>query len=167
MGPTPDAPPKPAPAGRGRARSASASGSLDRRTLILSGAVLAGVILVGLVVVAVTVDPGPRRDTQGQAPPEGARPHIIPRPGEGAAPTDGGDRGGWEQLTLFALILGSIGAIGVVVFRGGSQARANRAAWRAAGTSDADGAVDTVGTHTVAVPRAPPATAGEDVPPEG
>ena len=125
-----------------RTRSASASGDFSRKTLILSALALGLVLVLGVAVVALTTDSSPRRDTQGQTPEAGgSKPHIIPRPGDGQAPQSPGDRGGWEQLTLFTVMLGAMAGIGVVIFRGGRKARANRARWLAAGTSGRDGAL--------------------------
>lgn len=117
---------------------AAATESAERRSFLLAGLVLAAVILVGVVVVAATsaTDPGPRRDTQGQlGEDDGAKPHIIPRPGEGEAPDDPGDRGGWEQLSLFGLLVVAIAGIGLVIFRGSRRTRAGRQAWRAAAST--------------------------------
>lgn len=84
----------------------------ERRAFVVAGAVLFGVIAVLGVVATFTMDGGgPRpastspiagdRDAGGQA---------IPRPGEGKAPEDAGDRGGAVQLALagglFAVVLG-------------------------------------------------------------
>lgn len=114
----------------------------DRRALWAAGLLLVGVIFAGTLVAAATLDGGPRRDTQGQLTEEGgAKPHIIPRPNEGRAPQDPGDPGGWEQLALLGTIVVALGAITVVVARGGRRARANRAAWLAAGRSGHDGAL--------------------------
>ena len=125
-----------------RTRSASASGDFSRKTLILSALALGLILVLGVAVVALTADSGPRQDTQGQTPEAGGpKPHIIPKPGEGQAPQDSGDRGGWEQLGLFGVMLGAMVGFGVVIFRGGRKARANRAQWVAAGTSGRDGAL--------------------------
>lgn len=132
-----------------RTRSAFEAGRNDRRTLILAAGLLAGVIIAGMVVVALSVDEGPRTDTQGQlAEQGGAKPHIIPRPNDGHPPEDPGDRGGWEQLSLFGVLAVAIVGIGVMVFRGGRSARANRAAWRAAAATGRDGALDRDGHPT-------------------
>ncbi len=125
-----------------RTRSAAASGDFSRKTLVLSALALGLVLVIGVGVVALTTDSGPRQDTQGQTPEAGgSKPHIIPRPGDGQPPQNPGDRGGWEQLTLFTMMLGAMLGIGVVIFRGGRKARANRAQWLAAGTSGQDGAL--------------------------
>ena len=123
-----------------RVRSASATGDFSRRTLVLSALALGLVLVLGVAIVALTTDPGPRQDTQGQLREAGgSKPHIIPRPGEGHAPKNPGDPGGWEQLTLFAVMLGGMVGIGVVIFWGGRKARANRAQWIAAGATGRDG----------------------------
>lgn len=86
----------------------------ERRGFVLAGAVLFGIIAVLGVVITFTTPDGPRRDTNAQLQEQGgAKPHIIPRPSEGTAPTDSGDRGGWLQLglagLLFASVLGGMG----------------------------------------------------------
>lgn len=112
----------------------------DRRTLIVSALALVIVIVGGMAIVAITTDTGPRKDTQGQLAEEGgAKPHIIPRPGEGQAPSAPNERGGSEQLALFGLMMVAMVGIGVVVFRGGKRARAGRAEWLAAGRTGHDG----------------------------
>lgn len=119
-------------------------GQVDRRTVIGAAVLLAVAIIGGTVAVAVFVDDGPRRDTQGQlAEDGGAKPHIIERPNSGTAPQDPGDRGGWAQLGLLALIVAAVTAIGLIALRGGAKARAGRAAWRAAAESGRDGAAST------------------------
>lgn len=103
-----------------------------RRSYVLAALVLAVVILGGVVAVTVTADEGPRQDTQGRLSEDGgARPRTIPRPGEGKAPENPGDRGGWEQLALFGVMLGAMAGIGVVIFRGGRRGRTGRQEWLA------------------------------------
>ena len=100
-------------------------------------------IVGGIVAVSVSVDDGPRRDTQGQLEEAGgAKPHIIERPNSGKPPENPGDRGGWEQLGLLALIVVAVVGIGYAAVRGGRKARAGRAAWRAAAATGRDGAID-------------------------
>ena len=136
------------PAAKPVRRSPSQTGNYDRRTLIWSALLLTAVIVVGVGLVAANVKEGPRQDTQGQLTEEGgAKPHIIPRPNDGHRPTNNGDRGGWEQLALMGLIMGSMAGIGVVVFYGGRKARANRALWRAAGETGLDGVIDPLAPH--------------------
>ncbi len=153
MGPTPKSP-------AGRIGSATASGTLDRRTIVASALVLLVVLIGGIALVSVSVDSGPRQDTRDQLTEDGGtKPHIIPRPGDGQAPEDAGDLGGWGQLSLFGLILGSMAGIGVVIFRGGRKARAGRAAWTAAAATGHDGAVDGRG-HAIDDPEPAGSRAG-------
>jgi len=115
------------------------------------------VLIVGVVAVAATVSDGPRRDTQNQlAENGGAKPHIIPRPDDGHAPTGAGDRGGWEQLALMGLMTAAVVGIGLVIFRGGRKARENRAAWREAGRSGVDGALESNAASPAKAPSPPP-----------
>lgn len=73
----------------------------------------------------------------------GGRPSIIPNPAEGQAPSSPEEPGGWMQIALFGVLALALGGIGYAIFRGGSTARANRAAWRAAAATGRDGAADT------------------------
>jgi hypothetical protein len=123
--------------------SSGRDGSLDRRTVVLSAVLLAVAIVGGTALVATLADDGPARDPAEQLTDEAApRPRIIPRPNEGRAPEEPGDRGGWAQLTLLGLIVVSLAGIAVVVVRGSGAARARRAEWRAAADSGVDGALD-------------------------
>ncbi len=141
--PTPSTPTN-NPARTPTARTPSArtsSGSLDRRTIVLSGLLLAVAIIGGIVAVTVTSDEGDRRVNQlepGEIPPAQA----IPQPGRGRPPQDPGDRGGWEQVGLLGLLVVAVAGIATVIFRGGRTARDNRARWRAAGASGRDGALE-------------------------
>lgn len=111
----------------------------------MAAVVLVVVLLGGVALVTVLSDSGPRRDTQGQLREKGgAKPHIIVRPNSGVAPTNPGDRGGWEQLALFGVLGVAIVGIGVAVFRSGGRARAGRRAWNAAAATGRDGAIDEV-----------------------
>lgn len=121
----------------------SRSGTLDRRTVVLSAVLLVLAIVGGTALVATLADDGPTRDPAEQLTDAGAAaPAIIPRPNEGRAPEDPGDRGGWAQLALLGLIVGSVAGIAVVVVRGSGASRARRAAWLAAAESGRDGALD-------------------------
>ncbi len=113
------------------ARRPGAGGAPDKRMMIAAALVLFGAIVIGIVAVSASVDTGPRKDTQGQQPETAGQPHIIPRPNEGVAPKDGGDRGGWEQITLMAVVVASVLLIGVLALRGGKRAKAGREAWMA------------------------------------
>lgn len=103
----------------------------QRKSFLLAGLVLLLVILVGVVAVTlVSEDNGAASDDQSEKIRDGeTRPGIVPRPGEGTAPEEPGDRGGWAQLALFALMLGAMVAIAVVVVRGTKRTRAGRQAW--------------------------------------
>jgi len=151
MGPmgSPDAPTSPRHAPPG-------VGGFDRRTLVLSAALLLAVVVGGVVAVAATSD-GARGQAEevrdGDIPPAAA----IPRPGRGRAPESAGDRGGAGQIGLFAVMVVAVAGIGVVVFRGGRTARANRAKWSVAGASGHDGALD----HQPPATRPPPGGSAE------
>ncbi len=130
--PAPTASPAPAP------RTTRRGGELDRRTVVLAALVLFGSLVIGIIAMAVFADPG-----STPAPSDAGAPHIIDKPNSGTAPTRSGDRGGAEQLLLLGGIVVAVGAIGYVVFRGGSSAKANRERWKAAADSGRDGALDT------------------------
>lgn len=142
----------------------TATAQPTRRTLVLSALALVLVVLGGAAVVSLTGDAG-----SGTRPPrsagEQARPASIPKPGEGTAPRRASDRGGSEQLAVLALMVGGIAVIGLVVFRGGAQARAGRRLWREAASAGHDGTVDgrghLVGSEGADASRPPP------VPPAG
>ena len=129
-----------APAAAGRPSSGrDATSTVSRTQLRLAAALLFGAILAGVVAFALLTDPGAPSQPSG-------KPAIIPAPNEGTAPTDPGDRGGWEQLTLLGVVIVVVAGIGVFAVRGrGAGARPSRAAWEAAGASDHDGAVTEVG----------------------
>lgn len=114
----------------------------DRRTLVVSALALIVVIVGGMAIVAITTDAKAetRKDTQGQLQEQGGgKPHIIPLPNEGVAPSSPNERGGSEQLALFGFVMLAITGIGFVIFRGGKRAQAGRAEWRAAGRTGHDG----------------------------
>jgi len=137
-------------------RSIGATPGFDRRALWLSAGLLLVAIVGGVVAVTVTSDGGDRKENriqEGEIPPAEA----IPQPGRGRAPEKPGDRGGSEQLGLLAVMLAAVAGISVVIFRGGKNARANRAQWMAAGVDATDEKVDEVSTAPD-TPDGPPST---------
>lgn len=129
---TPTAPPTPTPVPTRRREA------FDRKTIWLSALVLFGSLVVGIALMAIFADPG---DTAQPTTTNDGSPHIIDRPNSGTKPTNPGDRGGWEQLAVLGGIIVVLGGIAYVAFRGGSQAKANRDRWKAAGESGQDGAL--------------------------
>lgn len=108
----------------------TAQGDQERRSFLLAGLLLLGVILIGVLVITVTTDGSASNDARTEEIRDGeARPGIIPQPGEGTAPEQPGDRGGWEQLALFGVILVGLAVIAFVVVRGTKRARGGRQAW--------------------------------------
>lgn len=96
---------------------------IRRRTLAISAAVLAVVVVLGVVAVAGT-EYGSRDDRDVELEEQGgAKPHIIPRPDEGQAPEDPGDRGGWAQLLVLGLVVAGLGLIVVLIWRSGRAGR--------------------------------------------
>lgn len=122
----------------------------SRKTFLLSGLAMAGLLLVGTVLVAVfyTGNSEPMGDlpenrvaavevVTGQeagtpAAPVAERPSSLPRPGEGQAPKEAGDPGGWAQLLIFGLLAVAMLFIGSMIFVGGRKVQAKRATWVAA-----------------------------------
>jgi len=148
-----------APAKTVRPGSNAARGEFSTRTLVLSALALALVLVGGVVFVSATTDGGaPATGRTAVAPDGSVKPESIPLPDSGKAPTTPGERGGWEQLTLFGVMLGGMLAIGVVVFRGGKKAKAGKQLWLAAAASGHDGAVDRHGDldPSIHVGPAPP-----------
>ena len=95
----------------------------DRKTLWLSALAMVVILLGGLAVTTVILDSGPDKTAKVDVTDSsGAKPVSIPQPNSGTAPKTAGDRGGWEQLTVFGLMLGAMLGIGVVVFHGGKSA---------------------------------------------
>jgi hypothetical protein len=56
----------------------------------------------------------------------GERPGIIPKPGEGHAPTDPGEPGGWEQIALFFALVTALGVIVLLIVRSTRRAAGRR-----------------------------------------
>jgi hypothetical protein len=134
----PAAPKKP-PARRAEA------GQIPRRMFVMSALVLFGALVIGIGAIAVFSDPGaPSKDANEQD----ATPHIITQPNSGTEPESSGDRGGTAQLLLMAGMCAAIVGIGVVAFRGGKGAKANRERWKAAGQTGTDGALDLAAAPT-------------------
>ncbi|HXH56636.1 hypothetical protein [Iamia sp.] len=133
------------PPTRGAAGSpggAPAGAAQERRSLLVAGAAFFGVLVVLIVVAALFAggagdeQTSSTRTTEACTPDDAAcrtaqqspeRPGIIPRPGEGQAPSDPGDPGGWAQVTLFGLIVVAIAVIIGLVVRSARRARSRGA----------------------------------------
>lgn len=116
-----------------------ASEPSERRAILVAGAGVFGALLV-LVVIAIVAsgdagDPSPLGTTVACAPDDttclaaqrfGERPGIIPRPGEGRAPSEPNEPGGREQLALLGLIVVAVAVIAVLITRSARRARAGR-----------------------------------------
>jgi hypothetical protein len=103
----------------------------ERRRLVIGGAAFFGVLVVLIGLVAVfgagsgdeqqtttsTVACAPDDAACRAAQQEGERPGIIPQPGEGHAPDDPGEPGGWEQVALFFALVAALGVIVALVVR--------------------------------------------------
>lgn len=137
-----------------------AGGQLDRRTVIAAAVILTVAIIGGVAIVAFgTREPSPAQVRKNHAELVNGPAQSIEPANSGAPPTNGGDRGGWEQLTMLALICTAIVGLGLVVFRGSKRSQAGRAAWRAAAATGVDGAVPRDPRFDPPVtPPAPPAT---------
>ena len=113
----------------------------ERKMIITAAVALAGVILGGAVLVAMLAQqPSASAVRQAHADAVAGPPRSIDLPNTGVAPAHPGDRGGWQQITLLVLIMVAVVVVAYAVFRGGSKARAGRAAWRAAAATGRDGA---------------------------
>lgn len=92
--------------------------------------------LAGAMIGAVHVDPATAQTTTTSpttAPPtlpeipDGAGSIIGPKPGQGVAPDDAGDRGGAGQIALFFVLVGALGGGALLVRRDIAKNRAARA----------------------------------------
>jgi hypothetical protein len=92
----------------------------QRRHLLIAAVMVLSI--VGLALVAGFVADDPPRSEQQQSD-TAAKPHIIPRPGSGKAPTRPGDRGGWEQAAVFVVMIGGLGGLGLLAWRSSVKAR--------------------------------------------
>ncbi|CAN5727782.1 hypothetical protein BH20ACT2_BH20ACT2_04050 [soil metagenome] len=63
--------------------------------------------------------PAPTNEVPDQAPGGG----IIPAPDSGVAPESPGDRGGWAQLAVLAVLVGGLGVMAALVVRSARRAR--------------------------------------------
>jgi hypothetical protein len=104
-----------APATEGAHRS-------ERRRYALIAAVMV-LSIIGLALIAGYVADDPPPTGQQQEGDTAAKPHIIPRPGSGKAPTQPGDRGGWEQTAVLVVMVGGLGTLGFLAYRSGVKAR--------------------------------------------
>lgn len=94
----------------------------ERRRYLLIATVMV-LAIVGLALVAGYVADDPPPSEQQQEGETAAKPHIIPRPGSGKAPTRPGDRGGWEQAAVLVVMIGGIGTLGLLAWRSSVKAR--------------------------------------------
>jgi hypothetical protein len=135
----------PAAAKAARQRGLDHHGQIPRKTIWLAALVMIGLTGLGILAVgafAPSDTGGGRKDTQGQLTEQGGdKPHIIERPNSGTAPKTNGDRGGWEQLSLLAVLIVAMGGITFMMVRSRGGAQAGRAAWRAAAATGRDDAV--------------------------
>ncbi|HEU5152382.1 MAG TPA: hypothetical protein VFU19_17970 [Iamia sp.] len=112
----------------------------ERRGLVLAGLAFFGVLalLIGLVAVfgagagderettATTESCAPDDAACRAAQQSGERPGIIPKPGEGHAPDDPGEPGGWAQVALFFVLVLALGVIVALVVRSTRRAAGRR-----------------------------------------
>jgi hypothetical protein len=138
----------PAAAKAARQRGLDHNGHVPRKTIWIAALVMIGLTGLGVIGVAAFAPDngtGTRVDTNGQLAEQGGeKPHIIELPNSGHAPRNDGDRGGWEQLTLLAMIVVALGGIAYMMVRSRGRAQAGRNAWRAAAATGRDGAVGAV-----------------------
>ncbi|QYG91127.1 hypothetical protein HC251_00880 [Iamia sp. SCSIO 61187] len=112
----------------------------ERRRFVVAGALFLGILVVLIALVAVLAGgSGDERrttdttvacaedDTACRIAQQGAeRPSIIPEPGEGRAPDDPGEPGGWAQVALFGLIVAALAVIVALVVRSTRRAAGRR-----------------------------------------
>ncbi|MEJ7585803.1 MAG: hypothetical protein WKF43_17350 [Acidimicrobiales bacterium] len=104
----------------------SRSSPTERHSYWLAALVLLGV-MVALVTATIVLAPSPSSDSKTQERGAGDTGRdIIPRPNQGQAPQDPGDRGGWEQLAILAAIVVGIGLLATLAWRSGHRARDRR-----------------------------------------
>ena len=138
MSPAAGSPPDADPARPGPAPSVADTESAERRRFLVAGAVFLGALVV-LIARRRPVQRRRRRpahhgDDRRRAPSDDVecraaqqsaeRPGIIPRPGEGQAPAEPGDRGGWEQIAVFVALVAGVSLIIALVVRSARRDRA-------------------------------------------
>lgn len=112
--------------------------NVDPKMVKLAAAALLASIVAGVLMFVSLSGSDPQPTTQS-----GGKPRIIEQPNSGKAPETSGDRGGSAQLILMGGLVIVVIGIGVAAMRSGSRnAKAGREAWREAGRSGRDGAVD-------------------------
>lgn len=111
------------PPGPSAARRDRGDPPTDKRAFVLAGAVILGIIAI-LGVVTTFMPEGPRKDTNVVLQEQGgAKPHIIPRPNDGKAPNDPGERGGALQYLLAGLLFSAVLGGGTYVWWSGAHPR--------------------------------------------
>jgi len=95
-----------------------------RRPLVT--ALLALVLAVALALPAAVVAPGVASAQETTTTSAVPTRDIIPRPGEGRAPDDAGDRGGALQTVLFVGLVVAVAGGGALLVRQSRRARAER-----------------------------------------
>ena len=111
----------PATGSTGSNRSVRAS---ERRSYWIAAIVLFAAIAALTATAVLTTSSGPRKDTDGQIQEQGgAKPHIIPRPGEGETPDRPNDRGGWQQVLVLGLVVAGLGGVAGLAWRSSRRAR--------------------------------------------
>ena len=112
----------------------------ERRRFVVAGALFIGALIVLITLVAVlgggsgderqttvtTVACAPDDTACRIAQQSAGRPSIIPEPGEGRAPDDPGEPGGWAQVALFGVIVAALGAIVALIVRSTRRAADRR-----------------------------------------
>ena len=95
----------------------------ERRSYWIAAIVLVAAIAALTAIAVLTTSSGPRRDTDGQIQEQGgAKPHIIPRPGEGETPDRPNDRGGWQQVLVLGLMVAGLSGVAGLAWRSSRRA---------------------------------------------
>jgi hypothetical protein len=95
-----------------------------RRILALAAVSL---LLIGVAETPVGAQTDPSTTFTQPPLPDGAGSILGPKPGQGVAPTQSGDRGGVAQLTLFGFIIAAVAGGALLVRRDMSRAKARQA----------------------------------------
>jgi len=95
-----------------------------RRILALAAVSL---LLIGVAETPVGAQTDPSTTFTQPPLPDGAGSILGPKPGQGVAPTQSGDRGGVAQLALFGSIIAAVAGGALLVRRDMSRAKARQA----------------------------------------
>lgn len=99
---------------------------MPRRLLASAAVALVAVLSLSAAPVAAQSDSDPTAPTAPVSEEDSPLGDIVPRPNSGQAPDSPNDPGGWQQYLVFALIVGGMAAIALLVRRSSKKALAAR-----------------------------------------